>query len=318
MTPQLLLESAIRASVLGLGVWCWLKLTRTKDLEHERLLWLGVLLGSVTMPVVATLAHRILPMTTPIISIWPESSAVHGATGVQSLIWLAYLAIVAVLFLRMGTGLFLVSRIWRTATPVPQLSEPGLPVRSSSRIQVPVTIGAGILVPETWKCWSRDVRDRILTHERSHHARGDFAWQLLMHAHLAVFWASPLSWWLLRRVTLLAEHLSDDAALAAHGSPADYAEVLLAFRAEQPLGPVAVGMTGRSQLSRRIARILDRTLPPTLGRRPRVPLIAASLAVALLGAAGPWLALTPTPSRLGPLPVPLPHLEPLEPLGPMR
>ena len=53
--------------------------------------------------------------------------------------------------------------------------------------------------------------------------------QLLSAIHRALLWYSPLSWFLHRRIVRVAEEASDDAAVAASGDRALYAEVLLDF-----------------------------------------------------------------------------------------
>ena len=43
MTPHLLLESALRASLLGAGVWVLLRVLRNRSSAREWMIWLAVL-----------------------------------------------------------------------------------------------------------------------------------------------------------------------------------------------------------------------------------------------------------------------------------
>lgn len=204
-------------------------------------------------------------------------------------------------------GLFILLRAWRGAIPLPAFSGHDVPVRSSGRIRTPVSVGVGILLPVDWTRWSPEECQRVLAHETSHCRRGDFFWQLLARSYAAVFWANPLSWWLLRRLTVLAEHLSDDAVLAAHGSPADYAALLLEFSTQRRTVFLAVGMARRPELSQRIERILQPGSPDASRRAPRTALLTGLLTLTVSAAASPWFTVAPL-HRLPALPA-LPALQ---------
>jgi beta-lactamase regulating signal transducer with metallopeptidase domain len=97
----------------------------------------------------------------------------------------------------------------------PRLAESGL-------LSVPVTFGIkdpSILLPATWREWEPAELDAVLAHEVSHVARRDALTERLSLLHRAIFWFSPLSWWLDRRLAELGEEASDDAALAARAEP---------------------------------------------------------------------------------------------------
>lgn len=333
MTPELIFESAIRASVLALGAWGLLRLLRIRSADQERLTWLAVLVAAAVMPVAATIARELLPATgvTGAASVAVSSAVVTSLlddllasvdvapwSSLRAFAWPLYLCVTGLLLARLAFGLFSLARIWRRATPLPELSSRNLRVRSSASVHAPVTIGAGILLPAEWTQWTSDVRDRVLMHETSHVGRGDFWWQLLTRAHLAVFWASPLSWWLLRRLTLLAEHLSDDAAVASHGRPIDYAACLLELAGKRRPLFMAVAIAPRSQLALRIERILRAADGSTSRRPPGIAVFAMLSVLVLLSTASPWFTVAPPRTVLPPLP-PLPalqeRLENLEPLG---
>jgi beta-lactamase regulating signal transducer with metallopeptidase domain len=110
-------------------------------------------------------------------------------------------------------------------TNVPQLKE-------SAMLAVPATVGvrrAVILLPADWRTWSQEQLDAILAHEVSHVARRDALTQMLSLVHRAIFWFSPLGWWLDKQLTDLAEQASDEAALAGGADRTRYAETLVGF-----------------------------------------------------------------------------------------
>lgn len=134
----------------------------------------------------------------------------------------------------------------------------------SAAVRVPVTFGINdpaILLPSSWREWRTAELAAVMTHEASHVARGDALIQRMALIHRAVFWFSPLSWWLERHLADLAEQASDEAALAAGADRAGYAEALLGFVAELEAAPtrvwwqgVAMAKAGRSE--KRVERIL--------------------------------------------------------------
>jgi hypothetical protein len=134
------------------------------------------------------------------------------------------------------------------------------------------TFGATILLPADFAQWSVVKRRAAMSHERSHVARGDFYVLLVAGLNRCLFWFSPLSWWLVRSLTELAEVLSDDAAIEAVGDHASYAEILLDVASHVGRLPMARPHTVRL----RIERILAATgLPVPIGWRKRASFAAA-------------------------------------------
>jgi beta-lactamase regulating signal transducer with metallopeptidase domain len=309
MIPELLLESAIRASVFGAGVWLLLRVVRIRSSAHEWLVWLAVLLAALVMPFVVPLATRILSHTlggvTPLFAVGgliTAAGSLDSAVGdvgdtlrrVGAVIWPGYLIVAAALLTRLGVGLFLLKRIWRNAMPEAALAGADIEVRSTSEIDAPAVTGAGILLPSNWREWSPGTLQCVVAHERSHVARNDFLWQLLTQVHAAIFWASPFAWWLLRRITLLAEYLSDEAALATQQSPAEYAAMLLEFSGGRQGRRPSVGMARRAALSQRIERLLSSSAPPIVRRRSSARLALGVAAIGAASALSPWLRVATT------------------------
>jgi hypothetical protein len=175
-------------------------------------------------------------------------------------------------------GLTFAGRLKRTAQVI---DEPRLTARLRSRAQasgvafvpetveseiisVPVTMGVlspTILLPDNWREWDDTKLDAVIAHEVAHIARRDTLTQRLSLLHCAIFWFSPLAWWLNRHLADLAEQASDEAALACGADRKDYARTLLGFFAALQGGPgrvwwqgVAMAHAGRAE--QRVERIL--------------------------------------------------------------
>ena len=190
----------------------------------------------------------------------------------------AYMAFAFALLARVAIGIFFSNRLVRLATPVdepwalrslsaaahaaglraiPRLAE-------SESVSVPVMVGVvkpTILLTEGWQTWAADEFAAVLAHEVSHIARRDALTQRLALIHRAVFWFSPLAWWLERHLADLAEQASDEAALAGGADRTRYAETLLGFFAELEAGPdrvwwQGVSMAKTGQAEKRVDRIL--------------------------------------------------------------
>jgi beta-lactamase regulating signal transducer with metallopeptidase domain len=111
-----------------------------------------------------------------------------------------YCGIATIFFVRLALGLFITIRLWRSATPVPahqlRYDAASLQVRASSKVASPLTIGSAILLPVDFTTWDSEKLRIVLAHERSHIRQGDFYLQLLAGLYAALFWFSPLGWWL--------------------------------------------------------------------------------------------------------------------------
>lgn len=140
-------------------------------------------------------------------------------------------------------------------------------LKESGALSVPATVGIRrpvILLPAGWRTWTQDKLEAVLAHEISHVARRDALTQFLSLLHRAIFWFSPLAWWLDRQLTELAEQASDEAALAGGADCTLYAETLLGFFAEMKGAPRRIRWRALSMASgtapgraeRRVDRIL--------------------------------------------------------------
>jgi beta-lactamase regulating signal transducer with metallopeptidase domain len=143
-------------------------------------------------------------------------------------------------------------------TSIPQVGE-------SELISVPLTMGvlrAVILLPTGWREWDDAKLDAVMAHEVSHVARRDALTQRLSLLHRAIFWFSPLAWWLDRHLADLAEQASDEAALTCGADREDYARTLLGFFEALQAAPgrvwwQGVAMAKAGQAEKRLERILS-------------------------------------------------------------
>jgi beta-lactamase regulating signal transducer with metallopeptidase domain len=164
----------------------------------------------------------------------------------------------------------------------------------SELISVPLTIGvlgATILLPSGWHEWDDAKLNAVMAHEMSHVARHDALTQRLSLLHRAIFWFSPLAWWLDRRLADLAEQASDEAALNCGADSKDYARTLLGFFEALQAAPgrvwwQGVSMAKAGQAEKRLERILGwkGSVAMRLKRSIAVVVLALSVPVVYLAA----------------------------------
>ncbi|HEY3928206.1 MAG TPA: M56 family metallopeptidase [Candidatus Koribacter sp.] len=171
-----------------------------------------------------------------------------------------YGAIAAVLTLRLFLGLFSAMRLWRRASPHQGLATSRVSIRVSHQVCSPVTIGSAIVLPSDYRKWPPEKLRAVLAHECAHVRNFDFHFQLLAAFYAAIFWFSPLGWWLRHHLAVLAESISDHAGIIESDTRSDYAEIVLQFAAmpRRPMTGVAMACTGN--ISRRIEQLLNQDL----------------------------------------------------------
>ncbi len=142
------------------------------------------------------------------------------------------------------------------------------------------------MLPEDYASWDREKLRVVLAHERSHIRQGDFYLQTLAGIYAALFWFSPLGWWLKSKLSDLAEAISDRAGLQEAASRSAYAQILLEFAAAPRPTLIGVAMARTGNLSRRIERLLnDSTFRQAFaGTRRRAFLAVLLVPVALFAA----------------------------------
>jgi beta-lactamase regulating signal transducer with metallopeptidase domain len=189
-----------------------------------------------------------------------------------------YFAIALLLLARLVIGIAFARGLVRSSIPIddprvtqrlalrPYLSRrPPLPqVRESRSASVPLTVGIftpTIILPSSWRQWDNDRLTGVLTHEMSHVARRDCLSQSASLLHRAIFWFSPLAWWLNRHIIELAEQASDEEVLSRGADQNRYARMLLGFLENLRGTPgrirwQGVAMASSSRAEKRLEKIL--------------------------------------------------------------
>ena len=207
--------------------------------------------------------------------------------GWQGWITVTHNLVGGTLLLRMLIGIVLGFRLIRTARPLAEPWTMGCDVRVNNAVSMPVTFGSTILLPVDCINWGTAKRQAVLSHEKSHIDHGDFVILMLASLHRAVFWFNPLSWWLLRRLTELAEIISDDAAVAVLRDQHSYAAILLDFAGSARPAAAGVAMARPRTVRWRIGRLLAATAPaPPITLRRRLLLALALLPLVAIAAIG--------------------------------
>jgi beta-lactamase regulating signal transducer with metallopeptidase domain len=285
MMTAWVVESALRSLMMAAVVWTGIQLLRVRNVAVLKTAWALVLMAAVAMPglvgshLLQSRAAVVVPVQkfVPRVVSMPDVSTPLAATTItvapwsretaapigrwslrqwKSLVVPVYLAICAVLLLRLIFGLVMAARSLHRAEKASALLEPRASVRISADIQTPVTIGSTIVLPESHGDWNLHKQRVVLAHERSHVRQGDFYLQLIAGLHVAFFWFSPLSWWLKKEISDLGEAISDRAALDEAQSRANYAELLVEFAAIRRRPLAGVAMARSSNIRRRIDRLL--------------------------------------------------------------
>jgi beta-lactamase regulating signal transducer with metallopeptidase domain len=215
--------------------------------------------GFASQPVDSWIAPVPLRSAEPAPAVAPQSRP--NPIQPLTLAWILYLGVGALLLARLLYGIAAAARLWATAEPVCLAPEPdltvGMRLRSSSRIASPVAVGSGVVLPADYARWDRQKLRIVLAHERSHVRQGDFYLQALAGLHAALFWFSPLGWWLKRKLSDLGEAVSDRAGLEVAASRSSYAQILLEFAALPRPTLIGVAMARSSRLSHRMERFLN-------------------------------------------------------------
>jgi len=141
-----------------------------------------------------------------------------------------------------------------------------------------------ILFPTDWASWEESELRAVIAHEASHIARHDALAQHFSLLHRAIFWFSPLGWWLHRSLVELAEAASDEAALASGADQIRYAETLLGFFAELEAADgriwwQGVSMAKLGHAERRVDHILSWKGSSTMNRTRFAVIAVAAIAL---------------------------------------
>jgi uncharacterized protein (TIGR03435 family) len=119
-----------------------------------------------------------------------------------------------------------------------------------------------IVLPSDVHTWTRCELRQAVIHELEHVRRGDWLVHLVARAVCGLYWFHPLVWTAWRQLDLEAERACDDAVLIGADRTA-YAQQLVALAKRLSASRVRpiLGMANRTDLSARVAAVLDDTQP---------------------------------------------------------
>lgn len=277
-------------------------------------------------PVISPIRERISTITLPAIDLLTEPGVPNGEPSstrsettvtVRQLaggIWFAgVLAGLAVL----ATGLWRLRRLASHSRPMggtlKELTE-GISEEYSlqRRVQllqsrnpsVLVTWGATrpkVILPDGAAQWPDDVANIVLRHELAHIRRLDWMVQMIAQLIRIVYWFTPLTWIVCRRLRLEAELACDDAVLIRNINGHEYASHLLglarSLNTTDRAWSAVLTMARPSTLERRFAAMLN----PGLNRNPLtrfavlVTLLIGLCITAMLPAMKTFAAASPVP-----------------------
>ena len=270
-----LMESAARSLVLALVVWTGLLLFRIRSPRDQFLAWAALLLSAACMPLLIVAVQSLMappslawiPASSPSFFLRPLPSAISNATASSldfvGLVSVFYAVIVGVFLVRLASGLRRSRRLVKKAIPLRESWTQGRDVRVSRDLAIPATIGSTILLPSDHSQWDAFTREAVLAHESAHVRRRDFYTHLIAGFHQAVFWFSPLAWWLRRQLLELAETASDDEAIVKVKDRTVYAGLLVDFASRAATtGFVGVEMARSGMVTVRVERMLGDTALP--------------------------------------------------------
>jgi TonB family protein len=286
---NLLGEAMLRSTALFAVVWLLLKVIRLRDLRTEKLVWTVVVVVSLAMPILMQSFSLLLPARSVPIQVVGRIEVLIAAQshkfGIGQAVWTVYLLVTGVLLARFATGLWMAARLRRTAHRIAISCAGSVDVRSSPQVRTPSSFGPTILLPAEWESWDMGKLKAVIAHERAHIREHDCYRLWLTSLYSAFFWFNPCAIWLRRRLSVLAELISDEAAIAVTGNRIGYAEVLVNFAAEAQIPTVTVGMALRSTLTPRLKRLLESDMPTgTLRRSRKLMLLSAIILTAATAA----------------------------------
>jgi bla regulator protein BlaR1 len=280
---RLLLEYAVRITLIAAVVALVLYTLRIKAASARHAVWAGVVLVMLLLPVFLAWGPkaplRLLPreprrtVQLPVIVVdgrilasAPTSPAKPVPKSDVSWNWTAFLAGVyflglGVLLIRLAIGTWRVRRLLCGSV----LRDGRL---THASCVTPITVGwirPAVVLPVSWAEWPQARLDAILAHECEHARRRDPLFQWIALLNRAIFWFHPLAWWLERHLSRLAEEACDTAVVAQGHDPREYSETLLDLARSVELAGSRIDALGMAMpgayLPSRIRRMLSG--PPT-------------------------------------------------------
>jgi beta-lactamase regulating signal transducer with metallopeptidase domain len=320
-------EGCLRLLVPGAAVAILSGILLRQRARLEALAWGGVCLSMILTPVILATTPRVeirvRPLSTPLMDVahfvdrgvrisspdaspdpWNHVHYQRTEAGRDRLVFLFWAAGGVLVILAIAVSSLRLTIRLRSQPPI---LHPWIPVVEARlglghgtvtvhpRCRSPLTIGLTaprILLPPSSLQWEEAKIEAVLAHEISHFRNRDPLWNAVGLATCCLYWFHPLSWFAFFRMRHRCEDASDQAAVAAVGSPRRYARYLVEIAGETLRTP-GRGVFARpwammarpSSLRRRVDRILrNPESGPRMGRVGRAGIVAASLVLGLAAA----------------------------------
>lgn len=168
-------------------------------------------------------------------------------------------------------------------------------IRHAAAVDHPVTFGLlwpVVLLPESLRDQSADIRRSVVAHELVHVKRRDWTWLVVEEVVVCLLWFHPAVWWLVSRIQLAREEVVDELAILVTGRRKAYVEALLAFADSTSVLPIAA-FARRRHLFRRIALVSKEDVMSSQR------IVASCAAMALVVVTGSWFTVSAFPLRGG-------------------
>jgi beta-lactamase regulating signal transducer with metallopeptidase domain len=211
-----------------------------------------------------TLAVLVLLAGFPLLSLLPKVEVAGlpaAAPGWTSWLGWAWAAGALVFSLRLIVALAQLIAWRRRSVPIDDAGHCGnqVEIRMLDGLACPVAAGVFkplILVPPAWRGWSPALRETVIAHEMSHHARRDPLWRALAAVTCTLHWFNPLVWWMAARLADQCEYACDERVVN-HGIAAkSYARDLCDVAAICRAPATTLAMASRRGLEARVRRML--------------------------------------------------------------
>ncbi len=255
-----------------------------------RLPWLVAMAASVTWPVIAPIARRLLPVddssfsvaTLPSIQVISDQlpATLTWPVRLDVLLLVVWALASATMLARLTRALVHLARIRRTS--LPRVVD-GVSVLVSESVG-PAVVGVvqpSVILPAALLELDAPLRRLVLRHEEEH-CRARDPWVVIGSAAALVLvpWNLPL-WWIVRRARLALEVDCDARVLATETNTTQYGKLLLLISQRQGATPFAPMLAAsRSHLERRITAML-----PIRASGRRTKIVVALLGTVVAGMA---------------------------------
>ena len=214
----------------------------------------------------------------------------------------------------LGLGLVSLARLRRRSAAVdpdlPSIRDAertvgvGATFRESPRVARPVTFGLRrpvVLVPPGFASLDPGYQLAVACHELLHVRRQDWLRVLGDEVVRALVWFHPAIWWLVEQIHLSTEQMIDRRAVEMVGDRRSYLRALLALAGAdtRPRFQPAACFLDHGHLRQRVAMLMEEA------SMSRVRLVASSVAVVAVVAAGGWWSVSAFPLHAAPMQVPV-------------